>query len=70
MSNFATAAITIVGVIAGILFLSFVWSYPLMLLWNGCLVGAVTIVKPVTWLQMWGISVLVGFMFKSTASSK
>jgi hypothetical protein len=49
---------------------SFLYSYPLYLLWNGCLVDAITVVKPVTWLQMWGISILVGFLFKSSAAAK
>lgn len=53
-----------------VVFLSFLLSYPLMLLWNGCLVGAVTIVKPVTWLQMWGVSILLGLLFKNSTSSK
>lgn len=50
---------------AVIVFLSFLLSYPLYLLWNGCLVDAVTVVNPVTWLQMWGITILIGFLFKS-----
>lgn len=45
--------------IAGQLVISFLMSWPLMLLWNGCLVDAVTYVRPVTWLQMWGIAILI-----------
>lgn len=59
-----------VGLVATVVLLSFLLSYPLMLLWNGCLVDAVTIVKPVGWLQMWGISVLVGILFKTSVSPK
>ncbi len=45
-------------------------SYPVMLLWNGCLVGAVDSVKEITWMQAWGIMILFSFLFKTSASSK
>lgn len=68
------AVFKIVGMVVlsfvGILILSFVLSWPVMALWNGCLVDAVTGVKEITWLQGWGISILCGILFKSTASSK
>ena len=68
------AVIKIVGLVVvsfiGILILSFVLSWPVMALWNGCLVDAVDGVKEITWLQGWGISILSGILFKSTASSK
>ena len=54
--------------IAGLLFLSFLLSWPVYMLWNGCLVGAVAGVNEVTWLQAWGLAVLCGFLFKSTVS--
>ena len=54
--------------IAGLLFLSFLLSWPVFMLWNGCLVGAVTGVNEVTWLQAWGLMILTGFLFKSTVS--
>jgi len=67
------AVFKIVGLVVvsfvGILVLSFVLSWPVMMLWNGCLVDAVTGVKEVTWLQAWGISILSGILFKSTSSS-
>lgn len=68
MSKLLAAVSLIVGAFALILFVSFLLSYPLYLLWNGCLVDAVTIVRPVTWLQMWGIAVLIGLMFKSSTT--
>lgn len=58
----------VVVAIAGLMFLSFLLSWPVMALWNGCLVDAVSGVKQVTWLQAWGISVLCGILFKSSAS--
>ena len=68
MSKLLAAVSLIVGAFALILFVSFLLSYPLYLLWNGCLVDAVTIVRPVTWLLMWGIAVLIGLMFKSSTT--
>lgn len=56
--------------IAGILLLSFLLSWPVYMLWNGCLVDAVTGVNEVTWLQAWGIAVLSGLLFKTTVNTK
>ena len=55
--------------IAGVLLLSFLLSWPVYMLWNGCLVGAVAGVSEVTWLQAWGLTVLCGFLFKSTSTT-
>ena len=64
---FVVVGAAIVG-IAAVVFLSFVLSWPVMWLWNNALVGAITGVNEVSWLQAWGISVLCGILFKSTAS--
>jgi len=53
----------ILGLVA-LLFISFLLSWPVYMLWNGCLVGAVAGVAEVTWLQAWGLSILCGFLFK------
>jgi hypothetical protein len=66
MSNIVT---TVVGIIAIVLAVSFLLSWPVMMLWNGCLVGAVDGVHEVSWLQAWGISVLCGFLFKTNVSN-
>jgi hypothetical protein len=55
--------------IASLLLLSFLLSWPVYMLWNGCLVGAVAGVSEVTWLQAWGLTVLCGFLFKTTVSN-
>ena len=60
----------IIGLIAGILFLSFLLSWPVMLLWNGCLVGALDGVREIGWLQAWGLQFLVNLMFKVRLSKK
>ena len=61
---------TVVVGIAGILLLSFLLSWPVYMLWNGCLIDAVPSVKEVTWLQAWGITILFSFLFKTSINSK
>jgi hypothetical protein len=56
--------------IATLVFISFLLSWPVYMLWNGCLVDAVDSVNEVSWMQAWGISVLCAFLFNSTSSSK
>ncbi len=62
--------ITLLGAITFLLLLSFLLSWPVFMLWNGCLVDAITGVKEVTWLQAWGITILCGFLFKANVTSK
>ena len=50
--------------------LSFLLSWPVMALWNGCLVPAVQGINEVTWLQAWGLSLLFSFLFKSHVGTK
>ena len=50
--------------------ISFLLAWPVMMLWNGCLVDAVTGVKEITWLQAWGLNILVGIMTKSGVETK
>ena len=59
--------IVILFAIAASLFFSFLMSWPVMMLWNGCLVDAVAGVKEITWMQGWGISILAGILFKETS---
>ncbi len=67
--NFLAALTLAAGAIALLVLVSFLLSYPVFLLWNGCLVGAVAGVAEVTWLQAWGLAVLCGILFKSTSST-
>jgi hypothetical protein len=53
------------GMFAVAVALSALFSVPVWLLWNDCLVGAVAGVQPVTWLQAWGLTLLCSFLFKS-----
>jgi len=56
-------AMTILVGLVGIVGLSFLLSWPVYMLWNGCLVDAIAGVKQVTWLQAWGITVLCSLLF-------
>jgi hypothetical protein len=50
--------------------LSFVLSWPIMVLWNSCLVPAVQGINEIDWMQAWGLSLLSGFLFRSHAGTK
>lgn len=70
MEKLVVAVGAIVIGLAGLLLISFLLSWPVYMLWNGCLVDAIQGVKEVTWLQAWGINILFGIMFgKSSISS-
>lgn len=56
--------------IAVALFLSFIFSFPAMLLWNYCLVGTVEGIKETSWLNMWGICILFNILFKTNVTKK
>lgn len=66
---FVALGAIVVG-IATLLFLSFVLSWPVMTLWNGCLVGAIDGVKEVTWLQAWGLQFLFALLCKASVTTK
>lgn len=59
-------------VLAGcvILGLGLLFSWPLMSLWNHCLVGTIQGIGPITsiW-HSWGILILSGLVFKNTSSN-
>lgn len=55
----------IIGVIAIVVVLGLVMSYPVMLLWNACLVPAIPSIHEIDWLQAWGIMFLCNLLFKS-----
>ena len=48
---------------------SLLLSWPVMWLWNNALVGAVTGVNEVSWLQAWGIMLLAGILVKTNVST-
>jgi hypothetical protein len=70
MKDAIVALGAIVAGIATLLFLSFVLSWPVMELWNQCLVPAVEGTREIGWLQAWGLQFLFALLFKSTTTKK
>lgn len=70
MKELFVAFTTIVVGIATLVFLSFLLSWPVMVLWNECLVPAVVGVHEIGWLQAWGLQFLFNLLFKATLTSK
>jgi hypothetical protein len=58
------------GAVGLIVFFGLLVSLPVMLLWNYCLVGAVTGVNAIGWWQAWGLMILCGLLFKSSIETK
>lgn len=57
-------------VIAAAVIIGLIISLPIMWLWNVALVPAVTILKPIGWLQAWGITILCGLLFNTKVETK
>lgn len=70
MEKFIAAIMLAIGGIALLAILGLLFSLPVMWLWNGCLVAAIPGIKPIGWLQAWGILILCNFLFKPTVSNK
>ena len=70
MQYFIGVIITFIGVVTGALFASFLLAWPVMELWNGCLVPAVDGVKQIGWLQAWGLQFLVNMLFRVSVTKK
>lgn len=60
------AALMVVG---ATLVIGLIFSLPVMWLWNWALVPALPVVKPIGWLQAWGLLVLSSLLFKNTSNS-
>jgi len=60
-----------IGTVIGLLVVvAVLLAWPVQLLWNGCLVGAVDGVHPIGFWQAMGLNFLFGMLFKSSSSSK
>jgi hypothetical protein len=70
MNQITSAVGAFVIIIAGALFVSFLLAWPVMELWNGCLVPAVDGVKQISWLQAWGLQFLINMLFKVSIVNK
>jgi hypothetical protein len=70
MKEITSALSAFIIVVAAGLFLSFLLAWPVMELWNGCLVSAVDGVREIGWLQAWGLQFLVNLLFKASIVNK
>jgi hypothetical protein len=60
-----------IGTVIGLLVIvAVVLAWPVQLLWNGCLIGAVDGVHEIGFLQAMGLNFLFGILFKTSNSSK
>jgi len=64
MNQITSAVGAFIVVVVSGLFISFLLAWPVMELWNQCLVPALDGVKPISWLQAWGLQFLVNMLFK------
>lgn len=69
MEVFLIGIIVFLVFVATVAIIGIIIAFPVMLLWNGCLVDAVTGIHEITWLQAWGLVVLFSILFKSHAGS-
>jgi len=65
--NVFFSAVTIVALT---LVICILLSWPVMLLWNSCLVPAISGLHEIELLQAFGILILCGFLFKSEIKNK
>jgi hypothetical protein len=71
MENLSKGIGLIFAGIALLVAAAILFAWPVQLLWNGCLVGAVDGVHPITFWQALGLNFLFSILFKtSTTSSK
>lgn len=70
MNNITAAVGAFIVVVAAGLFLSFLLAWPVMELWNQCLVPAVDGTHEIGWLQAWGLQFLINMLFKVSIVNK
>lgn len=68
--NIVEKLILAIGAVGLVVLISFLLSWPVYALWNECLVGAVSAVREITWMQAWGINILFSILFKTNLSTK
>jgi hypothetical protein len=70
MNQITVALGTFVGGILALVMVSSLLAWPVMELWNGCLVPAVNGVNKIEWLQAWGLQFLINMLFKTSIVNK
>jgi hypothetical protein len=66
MQDAFAGLVAFIGLVVAALLL----SWPVMELWNQCLVPAVDGTHQIGWLQAWGLQFLFNLLFKATISTK
>jgi hypothetical protein len=66
MNTFLSAVGALVVAVSLVVVVGLLMSFPVMWLWNGCLVPAIVGIKELGLLQAWGILILCGLLFKHT----
>jgi hypothetical protein len=69
MEKFTSGIGLIFAGIALIIFAAVILAWPVQLLWNGCLVGAVDGIHPIGFWQAMGLNFLFSILFKGTSTS-
>lgn len=60
-----------IGAVIGVLVIvAVLLAWPVQLLWNGCLIGAVDGIHPIGFWQAMGLNFLFGILFRTSNSSK
>ena len=59
-----------IGLLVVLVLFSLLLAWPVMELWNQCLVPAVDGIREIGWLQAWGLQFLFGILFKTTVNKK
>lgn len=70
MEKFLEVVGVIVVTIAILVALSALCAWPVMFLWNACLVGVVSGIKAIDFMSAWGIMLLCGLLFKPSGYIK
>lgn len=68
MNSKLTTEIAAIGL--AVLLIGIVLALPVQLLWNGCLVGTVDGVHPITFWQALGLNILFSILFKNSNNEK
>ena len=63
MDNIIVAVLAIIGTIVLAIIVGALMAFPVMWLWNGCLVGTVAGVSKIGWATAWGLNILCGLLF-------
>lgn len=70
MDEISSVIGALIIVVTLIVLIGLVMAIPTYLLWNECLVPAVSGVREIGWVQAWGINILCGILFKTEVSKK